>query len=132
MSGMAAPLRQRRPPGADLPALDRPDPPVPERLQRCTEVVDEPRLRRGRRVVLLDERLHELTQRDVGSMQRAEAHATQFVFQRLARLALGAEPGRLPAGAVGVAEADRPQPALLAEDLPALRAHAAASSPSAI
>src|SRR5262249_25393900 len=100
---------------------------VAERGQSQLHVLADPHQRRRRRLVLLDERVRELPQRDVGAVQRAEAQLTQRLLKHLAGLALAAKAGSLPTYAGRVAVADHPGAARPAENLSALVCHATRS-----
>jgi hypothetical protein len=66
-------LRQRRPPARHLQHVHLIDPLVAEASRRLPEVLIEPVLARRCALVLIQEGVDELLQRDVGPIQRAES-----------------------------------------------------------
>ena len=101
-------FRHPRPPARDLERAQLPDRLCTEGVRRLDEVVPQPAAARRRALVLLEEGVDELLQRDVGPVERPQTRLAQLVVEDRLRLALRAEAALLSAAAACVAVPDRP------------------------
>jgi len=125
-------LGHASPPPRDGQRVEFPDCHIAERVGRLDEVVAQPVAARGRALVLLQEHVDQIAQRNVGLVERSEPSLAQLVVEDLLGLCLRPEAAALTAHAAAVAVADRP-PArgvlhLARPRLPSMAIHGPAAS----
>jgi hypothetical protein len=96
-------LRQLRSPARDLQHVEVADRSLAERRRRLAQVVPEPVLARRRAGVLLKERLRQLGERRIRTVQRPEPRLAELVVEDRLRLHLRSEPATLAPAAARVA-----------------------------
>jgi hypothetical protein len=105
MCAMAHRLRQRRAPACHSQRIQLTHRQRPEGVLRLHQVVAQPIATGRRPLVLLQEGVDELAQRDVGSVQRPEARLAQLVVEDL--LAAAQAGGNELPGVAAVAEGEK-------------------------